>query len=78
MLPNNLLPYFVRKQALYLEQLLQISSKQKGVVVADMTTMHQELLKRKAFIDMTGNNVNHTNDYLTRVYAQVILETVKQ
>ena len=78
MLPNTLLPYFVRKQALYLEQLLQISSKQKGVVVADMTTMHQELLKRKAFIDMTGNNVNHTNDYLTRVYAQVILETVKQ
>ena len=43
-----------------------------------MTTMHGDLLKRKAFIDMTGNNVNHTNDYLTRVYAQVILETVKK
>lgn len=78
MLPNKLLPYFVRKQPLYLEPLLQIASEQEGVAVADMTTMHGDLLKRKAFIDMTGNNVNHTNDYLTRVYAQVILETVKK
>lgn len=78
MLPNKILPYFVRKQPLYLEPLLQIASEQGGVAVADMTTMHRDLLKRKAFIDMTGNNVNHTNDYLTRVYAQVILETVKK
>lgn len=78
MLPNKILPHFVRKQHLYLEPLLQIASEQEGIAVADMTTMHKDLLKRKAFIDMTGNNVNHTNDYLTRVYAQVILETVKK
>ena len=78
MLPNKILPHFVRKQALYLAPLLEIASEQEGVVVADMTTMHKDLLKRKAFIDMTGNNVNHTNDYLTRVYAQVILEAVKE
>lgn len=78
MLPNKILPYFVRKQALYLQPLLEIAAEQKGVAVADMTTMHKDLLKRKSFIDMTGNNVNHTNDYLTRVYAQVILEAVKE
>jgi len=40
--------------------------------VADMQSIHHALLKHKRYIDMTGNNVNHTNDFLTRVYAQVV------
>lgn len=44
----------------------------KGVAVADMTSIHGELLKHKAYQDMTGNNINHPNDYLARWYAQVI------
>lgn len=44
----------------------------KGVVLADLTGVHEELLKRKRYQDMTGNNVNHPNDYLARWYAQVI------
>ncbi|MEQ7799672.1 SGNH/GDSL hydrolase family protein [Pedobacter sp. ASV1-7] len=44
----------------------------KGVVLADLTGTHQELLKHKSYQDMTGNNVNHPNDYLARWYAQVI------
>ncbi len=44
-----------------------------GVVLADMTAVWQELLKRKRFVDMTGNGVNHPNDYGHRLYAQVIL-----
>ena len=43
-----------------------------GIAVADLTSVHQELLKKKAFIDMSGNNVNHPNDYLVRWYAQTI------
>ena len=45
----------------------------KGIVVADMTGVHAELLKHKIYQDMTGNNVNHPNDYLARWYAQTIL-----
>lgn len=45
----------------------------KGVFVADMHPVHCELLSRKRYIDMTGNNVNHPNDYLHRIYAQLIL-----
>lgn len=45
----------------------------KGIVVADMTGVHTELLKHKIYQDMTGNNVNHPNDYLARWYAQIIL-----
>ena len=41
-----------------------------------MTAMHLDLLKAKRFRDMTGNNVNHPNDFLARVYAQVVLQTV--
>ncbi len=46
----------------------------KGVAIADVRAMHQRLLKQKRFIDMTGNNVNHPNDFLIRVYAQTILQ----
>ena len=48
----------------------------EGGVLADMTALHQYLLSRKSYADMTGNNVNHPNDYLSRVYAQLIVQTV--
>ena len=46
------------------------------VAICDMTHVHLDLLKRKRFKDMTGNNVNHPNDFLARVYAQAILEVM--
>lgn len=30
----------------------------------------------KDFMDVTGNNINHPNDFLSRVYAQTLLQTV--
>jgi lysophospholipase L1-like esterase len=44
----------------------------KGVVVADMTSIWMELMKRKKDWDMTGNGVNHPNDFGHRIYAQVL------
>jgi hypothetical protein len=44
-----------------------------GVTVVDMWTMHGYLLKNKTYWDMTGNHVNHPNDFLVRVYAQTLL-----
>ncbi|QJD85854.1 SGNH/GDSL hydrolase family protein [Cohnella herbarum] len=41
-----------------------------GTVLMDMTGLHQTLLGGKRFQDMTGNNVNHPNDFLVRAYAQ--------
>jgi lysophospholipase L1-like esterase len=43
-----------------------------GVALADMTSMWTELLKGKRDWDMTGNGVNHPNDFGHRVYAQVL------
>jgi len=48
-----------------------------NVAYVDMTTMHLDLLKTgKKFADMTGNNINHPNDFLARIYAQSILKTI--
>ncbi len=44
-----------------------------GIAVADVTTPWLELQKRKGFSSLSGNNVNHPNDFAHRVYAQVVL-----
>jgi lysophospholipase L1-like esterase len=44
-----------------------------GVVLADLTSMWESLLKRKSFYDLTGNGVNHPNDFGHCVYAQTLL-----
>ncbi len=44
----------------------------KGIILVDMTSVHIELLKYKSYQDMTGNNINHPNDFLIRWYAQQI------
>lgn len=47
-----------------------------NLAIVNMTKAHLSLLKRKAFKDMTGNNINHPNDFLARVYAQAILQAM--
>ena len=43
-----------------------------GIVLADMTSIWTEMLNRKKDCDLTGNGVNHPNDFGHRVYAQVL------
>jgi lysophospholipase L1-like esterase len=43
-----------------------------GIALADMTTLWTEFLQRKQDRDLTGNGVNHPNDFGHRVYAQVL------
>jgi acyl-CoA thioesterase I len=45
---------------------------QPGIAMADMTSVWAELLKHKKDWDMTGNGVNHPNDFGHRVYAEVL------
>ena len=55
----------------YLKALDQMAG--PGVAVADMTTMWNELVARKKFEDLTGNGINHPNDFGHMVYAQLIM-----
>lgn len=41
--------------------------------LANVTTMHGAVLARKRFRDMTGNNINHCNDFSARIYRDTIL-----
>ena len=50
----------------------------EGVAVANVRAAHKELQKKKPFIDMTGNNAKHPNDFLIRVYAQVVASKLMQ
>jgi acyl-CoA thioesterase I len=43
-----------------------------GTALADMTSIWAELLERKKDWDLTGNGVNHPNDFGHRIYAQVL------
>lgn len=42
------------------------------IALADMTSLWEELLKHKKDWDLTGNGVNHPNDFGHRLYAQVL------
>lgn len=74
MLPNPETANFLGCQEDYLPALLGLE--EDGVAVADMTTFHKTLLRHKRYFDMSGNNVNHPNDFLARAYAQVLWQTI--
>jgi acyl-CoA thioesterase-1 len=57
--------------SLYREALRELM--RQGVAMADLTEMWEELLKHKSFYDLTGNGLNHPNDYGHLIYAQTIL-----
>lgn len=46
---------------------------EQGIVLADMTSIWTEMLRRKRDCDLTGNGVNHPSDFGHRVYASAIL-----
>jgi acyl-CoA thioesterase-1 len=45
-----------------------------GTAVADLTEVWARLLNSKADMDLTGNGLNHPNDFGHRLYAQAILK----
>ena len=67
---------WVGNQPAFAKTLYELEEKYSFCAVADMTAFHQALLAKKRYRDMTGNNVNHPNDFLARAYAQVILQTI--
>jgi len=56
---------------LYRDQLKTLTG--PGCALVDITAVWQELLKHKTYWDITGNGVNHPNDFGHSVYAEMIL-----
>lgn len=82
MLPNEKITWseggksVLGNQEKYLAKLQTLAQEEVGVALADITTLHKEYLTVKKYKDMTGNNVNHPNDFLVRLYAQTIVKTI--
>ena len=75
MLPNKQAKGFYGNQEKFQNVLLS-DCEREGVAVANITKLHASLLDKKRYVDMTGNNVNHPNDYLTRIYVQALMKTL--
>ena len=48
----------------------------EGVAVADVTSFYQSILENKIYLDTTGNNMCHPNDFAARMFAQAVTETL--
>jgi hypothetical protein len=71
MLPNGeWLAVNSDRQITYRDAMLRIT--EPGVAIANVTSVWEGLLKRKKHFDITGNGVNHPNDFGHRLYAQVL------
>lgn len=58
------------------DALAELESEYSGVAMADVTSMHSYLLTFKDYLDMSGDNMCHPNDFMSRVFSQVCLETI--
>ena len=74
-LPNKLVHtppfYFDAFQGAYSHCLKELE--ETGTAIADVQSVQRQMEKRKRYIDITGNNLNHPNDYLARIHAQVMM-----
>ena len=63
------------KDVLFAEALKRhVASAAKTVALADVSSVWREVIRRKGFYSMTGNGVNHPNDFGHRIYAAVLSE----
>jgi lysophospholipase L1-like esterase len=46
----------------------------KNTALADLTQICTNLLQKKSYYDLTGNGVNHPNDFTQNLYAKTILK----
>lgn len=58
------------------DALVELENTYSGVVCADVTSMQSSMLEYKDYLDFSGDNMCHPNDFMSRLYAQVCLETI--
>ena len=81
-LPNDLLAWgpggisLLRYHTDYIEYLRRAEQSWTRAAHADVTTVNLEMFRRKVYQDVAGSNSNHPNDYMHRIYAQVVLRTI--
>lgn len=76
-LPNPDCKGWTGKQEAYEPILMQIARDTPGCAALPLTRIHGYVTERKRYADICGNGVNHPNDFMVRLYAAAILETLR-
>ncbi len=69
---NSLLVY----HKAYVPALARAEEDWEDAAFANVTSVNEEMYARKVYQDFAGSNSNHPNDYMHRIYAQVIIRTM--
>ena len=72
--PNPILDGFTAYQHKYYGALKTLEA--EGVAVISFGDMQSALMKTKRYEDLSGNNVNHPNDFFARCHAQQVLASL--
>ncbi len=70
--------YSQANMAMYWQQVSKLVAETEDVYALDLFTLSTEMLRYKQYIDVTGNGVNHVNDFTSRLYAMSILAQLVQ
>ena len=66
-----------KNQAEYSDSLADVAKGYKGIAVVNVGKVHKAILDTgKIYTEMSANNVNHPNDFTTRMYASAILSAL--
>lgn len=80
MVPNPISVGWYANQQYQEPHILRLAERyrENGVPCAtvQMTSVSLSVLKNKEFVDYTGNNINHPNDFFIRIYANSLLQSV--
>ncbi|KWV70157.1 GDSL-like Lipase/Acylhydrolase [Pseudomonas fluorescens] len=60
----------------HLSVLREIENKNTNIALVDVTTTWQKMLINKKYFDLTGNGLNHPNDFGHRVIAESVLAAI--
>lgn len=60
----------------YLDALNEITQEVKGTLPANITDVWLYMALRKSYLDLSGNGLNHPNDFGHVIYAQVIFKSI--
>ncbi|MBQ9358001.1 MAG: hypothetical protein IJT95_00460 [Abditibacteriota bacterium] len=76
MLPHKRARGFWNNQDIYEAAMEEYVKDREHVGLAPVTSLHRYILGRKEYYHATGNNVNHPNDFLARLYAQTVIKVI--
>jgi len=73
MFTPNPVAYDTQRLSSYWTKNNAIADTTSGVEAIDLYTLSTDMLRTKKYMDVTGNGINHINDYSSRLYAMAVM-----